>query len=182
MFPQHLETERLTLRPPTVADAPALFKRYTQDADVTRFLSWAPHTAVEQTELFLAEAERFWREGVKFPWALVNKEDQSLMGMIELRLDTGVEADGRRAEVGYVLARDAWGQGYMTEALQGVIAMALAPGKLTRIWAKCDVCNTASARVLERAGMVVEGQLRRHAVHPNLGSDPRDSVIYAIVR
>lgn len=182
MFPETHETERLLFRPPSVSDAQTIFQRYAQDREVTRFLTWAPHTSVDQTRAFLAEAEQAWREGKKFPWLLIERQTDCVLGMIELRMDQRPDADGRRAEVGYVLARDAWGKGYMTEALRAVIDLALCEERLSRIWATCDVENRASARVLEKAGMVVEGQLRRHAVHPNLGSDPRDSLIYAIVR
>jgi len=182
MFPETHESERLLFRPPRVSDAEAVFQRYSQDGEVTRFLTWAPHTSIEQTREFLAESERWWRDGTRFPWLLIDRQTDRVLGMIELRVDQGPAADGRRAEVGYVLARDAWGNGYMTEALRAVIDLALCDERLSRIWATCDVENRASARVLEKAGMVVEGRLRRHAVHPNLDSQPRDSLIYAIVR
>jgi RimJ/RimL family protein N-acetyltransferase len=42
--------------------------------------------------------------------------------------------------------------------------------------------NVASARVLEKVGMVREGVLRRYIVHPNIGPEPRDSIVYARTR
>jgi [ribosomal protein S5]-alanine N-acetyltransferase len=50
------------------------------------------------------------------------------------------------------------------------------------VWAVCDVENAASARVLEKAGMRREGVLRRWAMHPNMGEEPRDSFCYAKVK
>ncbi len=190
MFSKTLQTKRLRLRPPRVGDAKAIFDRYAQDADVTRFLQWASHGSVAETECFLEESEKFWREGTRFPWAIIDKANRSVIGMIELRLDNspdsedsngeGSSAEGRRAEVGYVLARDVWGQGYMTEVLRAVIEMALSDGKLTHIRATCDAANLASLRVLEKSDMSVEDQYRRHSVHPNMGSGPRDCLTYAI--
>ena len=192
MFPKTLQTKRLRLRPPRVGDAKAIFQRYAQDTEVTRFLQWAPHRSVTQTECFLNESERFWREGTRFPWAIIDKANRSVIGMIELRLVNSpdsegfnaedFDAGGRRAEIGYVLARDVWGQGYMTEVLRAVIEMALSDGRLTHIRATCDAANLASLRVLEKADMSVENQCRQHSVHPNLGSGPRDCITYVIGR
>ena len=53
---------------------------------------------------------------------------------------------------------------------------------LWRIQAYCDTENNASARVLEKAGLKLEGTLRRYLVLPNLGTDPRDVFMYAKVR
>jgi RimJ/RimL family protein N-acetyltransferase len=70
----------------------------------------------------------------------------------------------------------------MTEAVKGLIAWALKQQHIYRIWAVCDVDNVASARVMEKAGMVREGTLRRWSVHPNISREPRDSYCYAIVK
>jgi len=51
-----------------------------------------------------------------------------------------------------------------------------------RVFATCDVENPASARVMEKVGMVREGILRRNSIHPSIGNEPRDSLIYAIVK
>ena len=81
-----------------------------------------------------------------------------------------------------MLARAYWGRGYMTEALKELIDWALKQKDIYRIWAVCDVDNLASARVMEKAGMQLEGTLRRWSVHPNISPEPRDSHCYAIVK
>ena len=53
---------------------------------------------------------------------------------------------------------------------------------VTRVSGVCDVENLASARVLEKAGMLREGRLRRHTVHPNVSDHPRDVYLYARTR
>ena len=85
-------------------------------------------------------------------------------------------------QFGYCLARDAWGQGYATEAAGAFIAAALDIPTLWRIQAYCDVENCASARVLEKIGLEREGTLRRYMVLPNLSNEPRDVHCYAKVR
>jgi ribosomal-protein-alanine N-acetyltransferase len=85
-------------------------------------------------------------------------------------------------ELGYVLARRWWGQGFATEAAEAVVAWALAQEEVHRVWAVCDVDNVASARVLEKIGMHREGRLASWAVMPNLGGVPRDCWCYARVK
>ncbi|HBP20717.1 MAG TPA: N-acetyltransferase, partial [Planctomycetes bacterium] len=55
-------------------------------------------------------------------------------------------------ELGYVLAREHWGQGVMSEVLLALAEHLLVPAGLARLWAVCDVANLGSARALEKAG------------------------------
>ncbi|MGQ0720797.1 MAG: GNAT family N-acetyltransferase [Candidatus Eiseniibacteriota bacterium] len=171
-----METPRLRLRPPAAGDARFVFDDYAQDAEVTRYLTWAPHTDIEQTRSFLEACERCWADGTAFPWVIQRKDDARLLGMIELRLS------GPRAEVGYVLARAHWGRGYMVEAVRRVGDWSLAQPCIHRFGALCDVENRASRRVLEKAGLTLEGTLRRWGYHPGAGRGPRDVLSFSIVR
>jgi RimJ/RimL family protein N-acetyltransferase len=172
-LPRHVESERLRLRPAMVADAAELFASYTQDPEVTRYLTWAPHESVEDTRNFLERCESVWAKGEAFPWVIERREDGVLLGMIE------VIADGARPTCGYVLARAHWGRGYMTEALGVVAECVLAQPGVHRFWAICDVDNPGSARVLEKAGFHREGVLRAFLVLPHAGPDPRNCACYS---
>ena len=99
-----------------------------------------------------------------------------LAGMIEARLR------GSSADIGYVLRRSLWRRGLMTEAVRFVVDWALSVPGVYRVWARCDVENVASARLLESVGMEREGVLRRWIVHPNISDEPRDALCYALVR
>jgi len=68
------------------------------------------------------------------------------------------------AEIGYWLAESVWGRGIATEALEAVTAHAVAAHGLTRLYAVPFAYNTASCRVLEKAGYVLEGRLRKSAI------------------
>ncbi|HKE95494.1 MAG TPA: GNAT family N-acetyltransferase, partial [Povalibacter sp.] len=74
------------------------------------------------------------------------------------------------AMTGYVLARDAWGQGYATEALQAMIELARQLG-LRRLYALCHVEHVASRRVLEKCGLRAQSTLQNP--FPNLPPDAR---------
>lgn len=68
------------------------------------------------------------------------------------------------AEIGYWLAEPFWGRGIATEALVAVTRYAIDTHGLTRVYAVPFAHNAASCRVLEKAGYVLEGRLRRSAI------------------
>jgi RimJ/RimL family protein N-acetyltransferase len=174
--PEILKTSRLTLRPPVMVDAEAIFTEYAQDAEVAKYMIWRPHKNVEETRDFIRRCVKGWEEGASFPWIITLNEDGRLIGMIECRVNE------YKMDMGYVLARSHWGRGYMPEAARPVVDWGLAQREIFRIWAVCDVENPGSARVMEKVGMQREGILRRWILHPNLGDEPRDVYCYSIVK
>lgn len=174
--PEIMETERLLLRPPMIGDAELIFARYAQDSEVTQYLIWRPHRDVTETRTFIERCIRVLKEGSCFPWVVMRKEDEALIGMIELRIK------GEEANLGYVLAHEAWGQGYATEMAKVVVSWALEQEEISRVWATCDCDNLASARVLEKAGLKFEKVLKGYIVHPNISEDLRDSKLYSITK
>ena len=80
-----------------------------------------------------------------------------------------------RAATGYVLAKDAWGQGYATEALERDGRRWPGTRGVRRLYAMCHHAHRASAHVLEKCGFTLEGVLRRYAEFPNLDPvEPHD--------
>ena len=173
-----LETERLVLRPPRMEDAATVLESYARDEEVTRYLTFRPNQTLEETEEFMRARLRKMEEGEVFLWAITLRDggDDRLRGMIELRTQKF------KADFGYVLARQFWGQGLMTEALRAVLDFAFSLPGMYRVWAVCDVENVGSARVMEKAGLSFEGVLRRYMMHPNAGPEPRDVRCYAKTR
>jgi RimJ/RimL family protein N-acetyltransferase len=174
MFPNIFQTARLILRPIASADARRIFDGYAQDPDVTRFLTWRPHTRIEQTEAYVA---RCIEADSSRTYVLTKRSNGKLIGAFDLR------NSGRfRVGCGYVLAQSSWGQGLMTEALTEVVCWALSQPDIWRIGDVCDVENHASARVMEKAGLTCEGVARRWIMHPNVSDEPRDCFSYAKVK
>jgi RimJ/RimL family protein N-acetyltransferase len=174
--PEIIKTPRLTLRPPVLADADAIFTEYAQDAAVSKYMIWRPHENVASTRDFIRRCIRGWEEGSSYPWVITLTESERLIGMIEGRVKEYT------MDLGYVLARSCWGRGYMSEAARPIVDWGLAQCGIFRIWAVCDVNNPASARVLEKIGMQREGVLRRWGLHPNVSDEPRDVYCYSIVK
>ena len=70
----------------------------------------------------------------------------------------------RTAELGYYLAEDNWGKGIMTQAVKQICNYVFDKSDVIRIYAEPFAYNTASCRVLEKAGFQYEGTLRNNAV------------------
>jgi len=175
-LPDVLRTWRLVLRPFRTDDAAPIFNRWAQDPEVWRYLRERPRMLLDHTERSVQRAIEGRRQGTAFPWVLGLSTDELPLGFV------GLVPEGHMAQLSYMLARDAWGRGYATEAARAVVEAALELPRVYRVWAMCDVDNRASARVLEKVGMEREGTLRRYAVRPNLGPEPRDAHLYARVR
>lgn len=169
-------TARLLLRRPTLADAEVIFDRYAADPEVTRYLGWPRHQSVEDSRAFIALSDREWAAWGTGPFLILEASSGRLLG------STGLHPETRtRASTGYVLARDAWGQGYATEALAAMVDLGRDAG-IVRLQALCHTDHTASARVLEKGGFALEGLLRRHSVFPQLDpTTPMDALLYAIL-
>jgi len=171
--PEIIQTDRLCLRRALVEDAAAIFATYGRDLQVTKYLAWKPTGKVEDTRAHLRASVLAWEEGRAFQWVILKKKDRRLLGAV------GARVDGHKLELGYVLAKKFWGKGYMTEAVKAIVAWALTEKDVYRVWAVCDIDNPASARVMEKAGLKLEGLLRRWSVHPTLSDEPRDCYCYA---
>lgn len=143
---------------------------------MSRYVSWPRHRSIADAHAFLRHAIARVEEGSERHWVITRRASERLLGTIALRMQ------GHRVELGYVLAREYWGQGFATEAAGAVVVWALAQPEIYRVGAVCDVDNTASLRVLEKIGMQREGRLRAWAIMPNISQTPRDCWCYARVK
>src|SRR5687768_11934593 len=116
--PTLIKTARLELRNPQPEYAPLVFKAYAQDSEVTRYLGWRPHQSLDDAIQALDDRLRDWEAGREFAWFIFDRSSNRLIGSISARME------GSRVNLGYVLARSSWGQGFMTEAAAAVVSWA----------------------------------------------------------
>lgn len=171
-----LTTDRLLIRPPRLDDAEAIFERYAQDPEVTRYLIWRPHRSLDETRTFLGGYIAQGEDEHQYSWVTVRRADELLLGTITLRVYPPT------TEVGYTVAKPDWGRGYGTEALRAVVHFGLALPDVFRIQATCHVDNHASARIMDKVGMEREGTLRRYLYFPTIGPEAQDVHMYARVQ
>jgi RimJ/RimL family protein N-acetyltransferase len=149
-----LRTERLVLRDFRADDLAAVLA-YSSDPEVTRFMFYEPRdeAAARAYHQRMLASQRETPRRV-FELAVERAADGRVIGNCDLTLEGPREAD-----LGYLLARDAWGAGLATELARALVHAGFAQLGLDRIFAVCAVGHTASARVLEKAGLRHEATL-----------------------
>jgi len=172
-----IETERLVLRRPRASDEAAVFSRYASDPDVTRYMSWPTHRSLEDTRAFIRFCDDLWARWPRAgPLLVFARDGVTLLGGAGIGNETDTVA-----QIGYVLARDAWGRGYATEALLASVEAARAAG-VRMLEAGVHVEHRVSCRVLEKANFVCESvRPGRPTDFPNLPAGAvRDTALYVL--
>ena len=176
-----LTTPRLHLRPFTLADQEAIHVVYA-DPDVMRYVGHGAHETMAET----ANALRIYgdvlnQRGYSF-LAVIERTTGALIGDGGLHPMGGVGPD---VELGYTLARSAWGRGYATELGRALIEYAFTVLRVPRVVAQVEPANSASRNVLVKLGMTEREQRtaygRPHLLYaveatppaPPRGSSPR---------
>ncbi len=161
-IPLPIETERLVLRAFTVEDVEAMLSVYG-DPEVMRFIPSGVLDAPATARMLAAYRRAQETRGFSV-WAVVLKSTGRIVG------DAGFNlfAETGEPELGYSLARHAWGNGYASEAASGCLAAAFAHLHCVRVVALVDVDNEASQRVAARIGMeridTIQAHGRPHAL------------------
>jgi [ribosomal protein S5]-alanine N-acetyltransferase len=171
-----LDTPRLHLRPLVAADAEALLRMHA-DPQVMRYWSTPPWAGIEQAHAMIETDREALPAGQHLRLAL------TLRGGDDVLIGTGslfsFHEASRRAEIGYVLAREVWGHGLMHEALSALVEHAFETLNLNRLEADIDPRNTASANSLARLGFVQEGFLRERWI---VGDEVSDTALFGLLR
>ena len=149
-----IKTNRLLLRDLVDSDWVAVHE-YSSDPKVCEFMDWGPNSARETKE-FIKRAIRAAKDKPRFAYdfAITCDDADRVIGAVSLVL---VGFPANQAMIGYVLGRQHWGQGIMSEAVGAVIDFGFQTLKLHRISAACDPKNVASFRVMEKCGLRREG-------------------------
>jgi len=166
-----LRTARLTLRPFTLDDAPAV-QRLCGAREVALNTLLIPHP---------------YPAGAAENWISCHREDFETNRIHHFALDDGqlvgamglVMKDVGIAEIGYWIGVPFWNRGYATEAAREVLRYGFEECGLHRIFAGYFTRNAASGRVMQKAGMKYEGTLRHHA---HKWGEYQDVAFYGVLR
>jgi [ribosomal protein S5]-alanine N-acetyltransferase len=159
------QTDRLSLRLPTRAEAAEVARFYV--ANRAHLQPWSPtfHPGLFSEAFWAGEAERRLAEfdgGREVRGFLYVRSDRGRQVIGNLSLVQIHRGAAQSCSLGYSLAADAQGQGYMLEAVRGAVAYAFGSLALHRVTADHMPRNRRSAAVLRRAGFVVEGYAREY--------------------
>ncbi len=155
---QPIRTQRLLLRPLVPEDAPAVYRNWASDPQVTKYLTWPPHQNPATTEFVVNDWVRNYSDADFYQWAITLQGSPEPIGTI-----SGLRPDHRigKVEVGYCLGRSWWHQGIMSEALSAVIWYLMEVEGFQRVEATHDRNNPNSGAVMRKCGMEYEGTFRR---------------------
>lgn len=151
-----IATSRLTLRTLRATDAGAVFQIF-RDPEVMRYWSCLPFENPSQAEQLIAQTHLGFEQRTFFQWGIANAEDDRIIGTCTL---FALDLQNLRTELGFILARSFWGQGYMQEILQALLAYAFGPLAMHRIEADVDPRNQRCLATLKKIGFQKEGLLR----------------------
>jgi [ribosomal protein S5]-alanine N-acetyltransferase len=144
-----LTTERLHLRPFRPGDEAAIHAVYA-DPEVMRFVGHGAHrTSAETAAALRTYGDVLERHGYSF-LAVTERASGALIGDGGLHPLAGIGPD---VELGYTLARRAWGRGYATELGRALIQYAFTVLRVPRVVAQVEPANAASRHVLAKLGM-----------------------------
>ena len=168
-----LETERLRLAPLVEEDVKHIFP-LMRDAEVMAFWDVPEIDDPDVIAAIIAGQVEEMARGAACFWTMRTLDDNQFVGVSDL---SEIDRRHKRAEVGFLLGRDAWGRGYALEAMQAVVAYAATSG-LRRLLARTHLGNRRSDTLLEKLGFQEEGLLRGHVLRDG---DRRDCRLFGLL-
>ena len=149
---KELQTQRLLLRDFSMEDLDD-FYTYCANPDVGIHAGWPAHQSKEQSEKVLL---RMMESGEY--WAVCEREIWRNIGLVRLHPDERRKRSPQNAlAMSYLLAKEQWGKGYMTEALRSMVRNAFDVMQVDLVAIGHFTENDRSRRVIERAGFLFDG-------------------------
>ena len=153
-----ITTERLLLSQPVENDLQDFLIQINSSEEYSKNLFNIPFPfAVENAKIWLDHCNLGIESGSSLRFAIREKEVGKLIGIIGLHIDE----EHQKAELGYWLGKDFWGKGYLAEGLKAVIKYSFTELNLNKIAATHFLFNPNSGKVMQKAGMKLEGLQRQ---------------------
>lgn len=146
-----INTERLVLKPLGKEYLKTTIQ-YAMDYENARYMCYLPNDTVEETEAFLANAEEEWKkEQPQFLEFAITYNDIHI-GAVSVYFENG------SGELGWIINKNYWGNGFAYEAARAVIDYSKTQMKVSHFIAHCDTENIASYKLMEKLGMNRTGE------------------------
>jgi ribosomal-protein-serine acetyltransferase len=177
-FPTEFETDRLLIRIPLPGDGAVTCESINHS--LPELKPWMPFAQKEQT---MEDTE------INIRQAYVNFLNRTDLRLLVFKKDTGefvassglhrINWDIPKFEIGYWIDTRFSGNGYMTEAVQGITNFAVRELKARRVEIRCDALNVKSRAIPERLGYTLEGILKNESI--SVDGELRDTCVFAKV-
>jgi RimJ/RimL family protein N-acetyltransferase len=179
-FPSFFESEHLLLRAPGAGDGEATYQAVAESmAELRPWLPWANDSITAETqEAVMRRAHADFMARTDLMLLLFHKASGALLGGSGLH---NIDWRVPRFEIGYWLRTSYTGHGYMTEAVNAIVAFAFITLGAQRLEIRCDERNTRSAAVARRCGFDLEGILRNNGRDHHSGA-LENTMVFARIR
>ena len=148
---QTLQTKRLILRRFVESDAETMFQNWASSVENLTYVTWDPHPNLEVTRNSIRNWVTSYTNPNYYKWAICLKDNtEQVIGDISI---VAMNENDSSCEIGYILGKNYWGQGMMTEALKAVLDFCFTQAGFQKVRARYASLNPASGRVMEKVGM-----------------------------
>jgi RimJ/RimL family protein N-acetyltransferase len=147
-----ITTERLTLEPISLEHLKATY-RYSSDLENTRLMMYLPFDSIEETKNYIRQCMEMWgSDAPEFLEFAVMRPGEHIGRVTLYLLELGL------GELGWILDKRYWGNGYAAEAIRAVMEYGKRERGIRRFIAMCDSENAPSYSLMERLGMRFAGR------------------------
>lgn len=147
-----MESERLYYREVLPSDDESLFSM-DSDSDVFRYMGKKPLAEIQESRKYITDVRQQYSKDGLGRRAVILKETGEFIGWAGLKLEHNVNGHASFYDIGYRFMKKHWGKGYATEAARFFTDYAFTVLQLEKINGCVMMGNTASRRVLEKAGL-----------------------------
>ncbi len=169
-----LETERLLYREFEIEDAGDLYFIRSND-QVMYYMDTYKHQTIQDSEKLIKDVLKSFKEQTGINWAIIDKSTNKFLGYFGY---WRIMKENCRAEIGFALKPEFWGNGYMNETMNSLIDFGFNGLKIHSIEANVNPMNESSIHVLENLNFKKEAHFRENYLF-----DGRyiDSIIYSLL-
>lgn len=153
-----LQGQTIGLKALNTGDAEAIH-HFASDEEVSRFIGWKLMKTLNETREFIELMLKRESEGTHYYASIVLKSTQEVIGTAMI---FNLDQVANKAEIGYVLDKGYWGNGYGSECVALMNQFGFESLNLHKLYASVVDANRSSARILEKNGYELEGRLKDH--------------------
>lgn len=170
---QTIKTQRLILRKINSDDMEMIYN-FMSDPELTKYEDWIPHENIDYTQGFISWLTSDYKDSQTYCWGI--QLDEEIIGFTLV-----ANVSEWNGNIAYYIKREQWSNGYATEVVDAVINFMFSEVGVDRIAAKHSIKNTASGKVLKKAGMRYRGHVKEYEYYTSK-SEWHDCDFYAITK
>lgn len=150
--------DKIILRTLRESDAVSIFEK-ANHKEIARYTTLPHPYRLKNAQDFIKITKKNQRQKKAYELGIELKETKEIIGMISLM---DIDRQNKNGELGYWLGKKYWGRKIMKEAIRLILNFGFKRLKLVRVYARVVHLNITSTKLLEKAGFIYEGKLRKN--------------------